>query len=182
MTRHSSRLAAISCAISGSETRTDRPNRCTGSVPESISRLTVRDETLRISAVSSIVRSLPKGCRGPCRRPTLICALARRGEVDLRRVMVSGLLCLGANHGVGQLNGRRDFVSVEPDEPMKWTSRRRPIRRTGRIFELDNAGQRAATGSKAPQSKAFVTAGKLPLTSMSADRGVCAANPLSWLY
>jgi hypothetical protein len=47
---------------------------------------------------------------------------------------------------------------------------------------LDNAGQRAATGSKAPQSKAFVTAGKPALISMSVDRGVCAANPLSWLY
>ena len=47
---------------------------------------------------------------------------------------------------------------------------------------LDNAGQRAATGSKAPQSKAFVTAGKPPLISMSVDRGVCAGNRLSWLY
>ena len=46
--------------------------------------------------------------------------LARRGEVDLRRVMVSGLLCLGANHGVGRLHGLCDFASVEP---MKWTSR-----------------------------------------------------------
>jgi hypothetical protein len=46
----------------------------------------------------------------------------------------------------------------------------------------DNAGQRATAGSKAPQSKAFVIAGKTPLTSMNADSGVCAANLLSWLY
>ena len=162
----------------------DRPSRCTGSVPESISRRTVRDETLRISAVSSIVRSLAKGCRGPCRRPTLICALSRRGEsdarrssggssmgadvlgmsallaivpslpigccglcrllaplerllaplgrrgaFDLRRVMDSSFLCLGVNYGGGRHQGRRDFVSVEPEELP--TGRRRPIGRTG---------------------------------------------------
>jgi hypothetical protein len=163
--------------MSRSETRTDRPNRCTGSAPESMSRLTVRDETLRISAVSSMVRSLT-GCRSLCALPTRIWTIARRGgsdarrsiraslisavvlgmsalsailprlaigcrnlcrslaptpalprrrKVDFRRLMVSDLVGLGADHGGGRVHGRRDFVSVEP-----WASKRRPIRPTGR--------------------------------------------------
>ena len=81
--------------------------------------------------------------------------LARRGEFDLRRVMGSGLLCLGANHGVGRHHGRRDFASVEPEEPIDQQKTPDPAYRD---MGLDNAGQRATTGSEAPQSKAFVTA------------------------
>src|SRR4051812_45470316 len=55
---------------------------------------------LGMSALSAIVPSLPIGCRGLCRSPAPVPVVARRGEVDLRRVMVSGLLGLGADHGV----------------------------------------------------------------------------------
>ena len=39
----------------------------------------------------------------------------------------------GRYHGVGRLNRLRD--SQRYPEPMKWTSRRRPIRRTGRTWD-----------------------------------------------
>ena len=59
-------------AISASEMRTERPRRCTGSAPELMSRRTVRVDVLKISAVSSIVRSLVTGrprCAGDMRGP-----------------------------------------------------------------------------------------------------------------
>ena len=77
-------------------------------------------------ALLAIVPSLPIGCCGPCRS---LAPVARRGEFDLRRVMDSSFLCLGVNYGGGRHQGRRDFVSVEPEELP--TGRRRPIGRTG---------------------------------------------------
>jgi hypothetical protein len=48
-------------AISASEIRTERPRRCRASAPESMSRRTVRGDTFKSSAVSSMVRSLVTG-------------------------------------------------------------------------------------------------------------------------
>src|ERR1700730_10468321 len=55
------RFAARNTAISRSEMRTQRPRRCAGSAPESMSRRTVRVDVLKSSAVSSIVLSVVRG-------------------------------------------------------------------------------------------------------------------------
>ena len=55
------RVAARNAAISASEMRTERPRRCTGRAPESMSRRTVRSDTFKSSAVSLMVRSLVTG-------------------------------------------------------------------------------------------------------------------------
>ncbi len=52
------RLAARNTAISASEIRTERPRRCTGNAPESMSLRTVRVDVLKSSATSLMVRSL----------------------------------------------------------------------------------------------------------------------------
>ena len=51
--------------MSPSAMRTSRPNRCAWRAPKSMSRRTVRGDTFKRSAVSSIVRSLVRGRRCP---------------------------------------------------------------------------------------------------------------------
>jgi hypothetical protein len=58
------RFAARKAARSAPEIRTRRPSRCTGGAPESMRRRTVRDETLNVSATSSIVKNLVAGLPG----------------------------------------------------------------------------------------------------------------------
>jgi hypothetical protein len=47
--------------MSPSAMRTSRPNLCTGRAPDSIKRRTVRGDTFKRSAVSSMVRNLVRG-------------------------------------------------------------------------------------------------------------------------
>jgi hypothetical protein len=73
------RVAARNTAMSASEMRTRRPgSRCTGSAPDSMRRRTVRGDTLKTSAASSIVRSLVIGRRVPVEEAGLRCGLEFR--------------------------------------------------------------------------------------------------------
>ncbi len=91
------RWAAKNTAISASEIRTERPRRCTGKAPESMSLRTLRVDVLKRSATSLIVRSF--GSVGFDAR------LFRRSEIwcfifvslDSRRMRSSS----GSLHGCG---------------------------------------------------------------------------------
>ena len=197
------RVAARNAAISPSEMRTERPRRCTGRAPESMSRRTVRSDTFKSSAVSLMVRSLVTG------RTRMVEVIStapfeagRCAGLKVRSVVPapSSALCL--------------FPA--PAATFRSLERRRDTRRPSRLHArssigprfLDDAGGRAcgadsdygdglpvaragAQGGalwpcvegqppRSPRAgwEAFVTAVKPPLSSMSADRGVCAPNLL----
>jgi hypothetical protein len=65
--------------MSGSAIRTSRPTLCTCKAPESMRRRTVRDDTFKSSAVSSIVRSLVRG------RPGVAVPAVRDADLEVGR-------------------------------------------------------------------------------------------------
>jgi hypothetical protein len=85
VTAQTLRFAARNAPRSGSAIRTRRPSRCTGRAPDSIRRRTVRGDTFKSSAASSMVRSLVRG------RPRASVPVVRHGlraGLEVRGVMV----------------------------------------------------------------------------------------------